>query len=212
MVGARSHGRPGRNYRTEAGDTPAVDALGRPAWKPGRDAATLAAACGERRAARQEAPAEPGPEGTTPRAPAVGVEPPGPAPTSEGAALRPTSEVKEDFLHKQVVFVAAEKGAPVRGPHATPRPGDQAFSPHPPLLPMSMKASLSQSVCLPHTHTHTRTELCTPQRSEQCFTLVHYGTCASFQFLFGECASLPTLGKVLCVRVRLFFRGRFSLF
>ena len=153
-----------------------------------------------------------GPEGTTPRAPAVGVEPPGPAPTSEGAALRPTSEVKEDFLHKQVVFVAAEKGAPVRGPHATPRPGDQAFSPHPPLLPMSMKASLSQSVCLPHTHTHTRTELCTPQRSEQCFTLVHYGTCASFQFLFGECASLPTLGKVLCVRVRLFFRGRFSLF
>ena len=58
------------------------------------------------------------------RAAAVGAERAGPAGGLHRiprlAVLQPTPELTDDFLQKQAVFVALEKGPPVRGPHSHP--------------------------------------------------------------------------------------------
>ena len=58
------------------------------------------------------------------RAAAVGAERAGPAGGLHRiprlAVLQPTPELSDDFLQKQAVFVALEKGPPVRGPHSHP--------------------------------------------------------------------------------------------
>lgn len=82
-----------------------------------KDGATLAAACGREEEASGKLQ---GLQVTTTRAAAAG---PAwwPPQNPEVAVLRPTSELNDDFLHKQAVFVAVEKGSPVPGPHSHPR-------------------------------------------------------------------------------------------
>ena len=98
------------------------------------------------------------------RAPAVGAQRAGPAGDLHRiprlAVLRPTPELTDDFLQKQAVFVALEKGPPVRGPHSHPgRPSLLSTTTHnhrscqwKPLCP-------SELVCLPlHARAHTHTQ------------------------------------------------------
>ena len=78
--------------------------------------------------------------------------------------LWPTSELTDDFLQKQAVFVAVEKGSPVRA--HTPIQGDQGFFQPPPTTTAPVSESLSVPVswsvaaytracAQAHTHTHT---------------------------------------------------------